>query len=103
MEICALAAFSFWGFHIDQGRITKILFGIGTPLLIAIFWGTFISPKATFPVTVPVRIVLQFIIFALAAAALYFSDKSLLAFIFGVVVLIEMILMYSVVDNPNSN
>ncbi|WP_313893239.1 YrdB family protein [Psychrobacillus sp.] len=103
MEICALAAFAFWGFHIDRGRFFKILFGIATPLIIAIFWGTFISPKATFPVTVPVRIILQFVIFAFAAAALYFSDKSLLALIFGVVVLIGMILMYSIVDNPNFN
>ena len=58
------------------------------------FWGTFIAPKASIPVSVPLRIILQSIIFALAVAALYLSDKSKLATIFGVVVLVEMILMY---------
>lgn len=95
LELCALAAFSYWGFHMDRGWIIKLLFGIGTPLLIAIFWGTFIAPKASYPVSTSVRIILQLIIFALAVAALYFSGKSKLAVIFGVVVLIEMILMYT--------
>lgn len=95
MELCALAAFSYWGFQMDQGWIIKLLFGVGTPLLIAIFWGTFIAPKASFPVSTSVRIILQSIIFALAIAALYFSGKGKLAIIFGVIVLVEMILMYT--------
>ena len=65
------------------------------PLLIAIFWGTFIAPKASIPVSVPLRIVLQVIIFGSAATVLYFSDKRMLALIFAVVALVEMILMYS--------
>ena len=96
MELCALAVFSYWGFHMNRGWLINSLLGLGTPLLVAIFWGTFIAPKASIPVSVPLRIILQTIIFALAVAALYFSDKSKLAIIFGVVVLIEMILMYTI-------
>ena len=96
MELCALAAFSYWGFHMDRGWFIKLLFGLGTPLLIAVFWGTFIAPKASFPVSTSLRIILQLIVFALATAALYFSEKSKLAVIFGVVVLVEMILMYTI-------
>jgi ABC-type amino acid transport system permease subunit len=98
MELCGLAAFSYWGFHMNRGLLLYISFGIGTPLLVAIFWGTFIAPKASYPVSIPVRIVLQLIIFAFAVAALYFSGKTKLAVLFGIVVLIEMILMYTVVE-----
>lgn len=63
-----------------------------------IFRGTFIAPKATFPVTIPVRILLQIIVFALAITALFAAEKGKLAIIFGCIVLIEMILMYSIED-----
>lgn len=99
MELCALAAFSYWGFHLNNnnnGWFLKLLFGIGSPLLVAIFWGAFIAPKATFPVSIPIRICLQLIVFAFATAALYFSGKSKLAVIYGVVVLVGMILMYTI-------
>lgn len=98
MELCGLATFSYWGFHLKRSWLINILFGIGTPLLVAIFWGAFVAPKASYPVSIPVRIVLQLIVFAFAVAALYFSGKTKLAFLFGIVVLIEMILMYTVVE-----
>jgi len=98
MELCGLAAFSYWGFHLNQSWLINILFGIGTPLLVAIFWGAFVAPKASYPVSIPVRIVLQLIVFAFAVAALYFSGKTKLAILFGIVVLIEMVLMYTLVE-----
>ncbi|MEK4082545.1 YrdB family protein [Psychrobacillus sp. FSL K6-1415] len=96
MELFALGAFSYWGFHMNKGWFINTVFGIGTPLLVAIFWGIFIAPKATFAVTIPIRILLQIIVFALATTALFVAGKSKLAIIFGFVVLIEMILMYSI-------
>ncbi len=94
LEIAMLVSFMYWGFHLDTSLLVKILFGIGTPILVAIIWGTFIAPKASIPVSVPIRILLQIILFSSAAVALYFSEKGTLAIIFGTVVLIEMILMY---------
>ncbi|MBS4201084.1 YrdB family protein [Bacillus sp. FJAT-49732] len=94
MELCALAAFSYWGFQIERGWVVKIFLGIGVPLFVAIFWGTFLAPKASFPVPTYARILLQLLIFTLACVALYVSNKGKLAIIFGTVVVIEMILMY---------
>ncbi|WP_411747550.1 DUF2568 domain-containing protein [Psychrobacillus psychrotolerans] len=56
------------------------------------------APKATFPVTIPVRILLQIIVFVLSITALFAAGKGKLAIIFGCSVLIEMILMYSIED-----
>ena len=96
MELFALGAFSYWGIHMNKGWLINTVLGIGTPLLVAIFWGTFIAPKATFQVTIPIRILLQIIVFGLATTALFVAGKGKLAIVFGVVVLIEMILMYSI-------
>ena len=96
MELFALGAFSYWGFHMNKGWLINTVLGIGTPLLVAIFWGTFIAPKATFPVTIPIRILLQIIVFGLATTALFVAGKGKLAIVFGVIVVIEMILMYSI-------
>jgi hypothetical protein len=98
LELCGLAAFFYWGFHMNRGWFINSLLGLGTPLLVAIFWGTFIAPKASIPVTFPVRIILKLIVFSFAAAALYFSGKGKLAIIFGAVVLIEMVSVYLIED-----
>ena len=95
LELATLAILMYWGFHVDKGMLMKIALGIGTPLLAAVIWGTFVAPKASIPVSIPVRIILQTIIFGSAATALYFSEKGMLATIFGIVVFIEMILMYT--------
>lgn len=95
LELAMLAAFMYWGFHVDKGMLIKILLGIGTPILVAIIWGTFIAPKASVPVSLPLRIFLQIILFGSAVVALYFSEKRMLATVFGIVVIIEMILMYA--------
>ncbi|MBB6731802.1 YrdB family protein [Cohnella zeiphila] len=94
MELAALAAFGLWGFHFPPGLALKIALGIGTPLLIAILWGTFIAPKASIPVSIPVRALLQAIVFGLAALALYVSGKHSLAGGFLALAAVEMTLSY---------
>ena len=95
LELATLASLMYWGFHVDKGMLMKIVLGIGTPILVAMIWGTFIAPKASIPVSIPYEFFFKLIIFGSAVAALYFSEKSMLAIIFGIVVLIEMILMYT--------
>ncbi|MBB6673547.1 YrdB family protein [Cohnella nanjingensis] len=95
VELAALAGLGYWGFHVKQGIAIRILLGIGTPLLTAVVWGLFIAPKATFPVTIPVRAVLQLMVFGLSAAALYASGRTGLAAAFAAVALVDMILVYS--------
>ncbi|OZB98477.1 YrdB family protein [Paenibacillus sp. XY044] len=95
MELCALAAFCLWGFKLDTALWIRIVAGIGAPVVVAVFWGMYVAPKATFPVTLPVRALLQLIVFGLAAAALYGSGFRTAALIYGVIVIIEMILSYT--------
>ena len=47
LELCALVALGYWGFHTDRGMGLKLVLGIGAPLLAAVIWGTFVAPKAS--------------------------------------------------------
>jgi hypothetical protein len=49
LELCMLAAVGYWGFKTSSGWLLKTLPGIGTPLLIAVIWGSFVAPKAAYP------------------------------------------------------
>ncbi|KQL52249.1 hypothetical protein AN964_00955 [Heyndrickxia shackletonii] len=92
VEIVALVAYGYWGFHIGKGIGMKMVLGIGTPLLVAFFWGLFLAPKATIPVNVPLRIFLKLIVFGLASVAVYATGRHILAGDFLVVAIIVLIL-----------
>lgn len=93
LEICALTALGYWGFKTGNGTFLKIGLGIGTPLLAAIIWGMFVSPKATYKLGVPGELFIEVLVLGGAGLALYFAGKSSLAFTFIIVVLINKILM----------
>lgn len=94
LEVCALGFLTYWGFQSSQGILTKLVLGIGSPLLIAIIWGVFGSPAAPIPVQGILRILLELLIFGLATLALYSSGKPTLAIIYATLVVINRILIY---------
>lgn len=79
IELAALASFAYWGFRYGHGLAAKLLLGIGAPLLAAVFWGLFVAPKSTVPVSEFLRLLLQLFVFALAALALYKAGSGRLA------------------------
>ncbi len=94
LEVCALGALGYWGFHLDRGPLMKIAMGIGAPLLAAVLWGTFVAPKATMALAWPFHLLLQVGIFGVAVAALAAAGRPQLAGWLGVVMMINGILMY---------
>ncbi len=94
LELCALGALGYWGFKTGGGLLAKVGLGIGAPLVAAVAWGVFVSPQA--PVQLPglLVLVLQVLVFGLAAAALVATGHQTLALVFGVIIVINAILMY---------
>jgi hypothetical protein len=92
LEVLALIIYCYWGFHRD-GLILKMILGIGTPLLAAVLWGTFGAPKAAYKAEGFTHLLLEIIIFGFAAVALYFSDKSSLANLYGIIFIVNLILL----------
>jgi Protein of unknown function (DUF2568) len=63
LELCALAAVGYWGLH-HHGGVAQFVLGIGGPLLVAVVWGLFLSPKATVSIPSPARLTLELVVFA---------------------------------------
>lgn len=95
LEIAALVAMSYWGFHM-HGGILKILLGAGLPIAAASFWGVFRVPgdpkHAPIAVSGRVRLVTELIFFLLSAALLYVSGQTSLSIVLFILVIIHYLL-----------
>ncbi|MFE9200830.1 YrdB family protein [Micromonospora sp. NPDC007230] len=94
LELALLVAAGWWGFTRDASWSVRLLAGLGAPLLIAVVWGLFCSPKATVSLPAAAKLTVQAACFVtggllLASAgqpvpgvllvALWTADKALLA------------------------
>ncbi len=77
LELGALGAISAWGFSAGTSTGAHVVFGVGLPLLLAAFWAAFVSPGASTPDAT--KVVLAFVVFAAAAAALLALQRPALA------------------------
>ena len=99
LELAALASLSYWGFAEHDGGLQWLL-GLGMPLLAAVVWGAFVAPKASRPTTDPVRLLLELAIFGGGVAALWAADSHVLAFGFGVLVVLHLAFTFLLDQRP---
>ncbi|MNH74833.1 hypothetical protein D3C87_648430 [compost metagenome] len=93
LELAALTAYGYWGFHTGNQAAVKVLLGLGTPIAAAVIWGLFGSPKASYPFTGIAYFVLELAVFGLSAAALYASGKHKLALVLAILLIVNRIFM----------
>ena len=74
----------------------RYLYALGTPILLAIIWGTFAVPNdpsrsgaAPVPIPGPVRLILELAIFGFGTFALYEINHSALSLVLGSAILIH--------------
>jgi Protein of unknown function (DUF2568) len=94
LELCALGALAYWGIHTGTTAGLRVSLAIGLPLLVAVFWGSFVSPKAPFGGSRLLRLLLGFVVFALAAAAIISTGHPILGWVYGAAALINTVLTY---------
>ena len=92
LELCMLASVAYWGFTTHSSWTTKMFFGIGLPILLAVIWGYFMAPRSTHRLSGISFTVLDFILLGSGAVALYASGQTTLAWIYTVVLVISEIL-----------
>jgi hypothetical protein len=61
-ELAMLAALAYWGFTVGDGIGAWVL-GVGAPLVAAMVWGAWVAPKARWPVSMPVRVVIELVLY----------------------------------------
>jgi len=81
-ELAMLAALFLWGTQEVDGPI-RWLFAVGAPALAATVWGLFVAPKARRPVSIPVRLAIEAVVFGAAVAGLLAVDRPVLAWTLG--------------------
>jgi Protein of unknown function (DUF2568) len=70
LELCALAALGYWGFHTHSGAAAWLT-GLGGPLAAALLWGALVAPKRAFGDAPPaVRLAAEAAVLAAAVAGL---------------------------------
>ncbi|HEU5211855.1 MAG TPA: YrdB family protein [Gaiellaceae bacterium] len=94
LELGALAALAWWGFHVGDSTASELILGLGLPLLAAIVWGLFIAPRARFPVPLKVRAPVEMGIFVAAVLALWGVGQEGLAVAFAVLAAVSELLLY---------
>lgn len=100
LELCAFASASIWGWKFTDGGLRFVL-AIGTPVLLAVIWGTFAVPNdpsrsgKTLIVTSGVaRLVIEFSFFAFTTWALYDIGLEKIGLIFGIIVILHYLISY---------
>lgn len=94
LELCLLAALGYWGFHVGESLAVEALLGLGAPILVAIVWGMFISPKAPKRLRDPFKAIVESDLFTLGVVALAFSERIVLAVVLGVAAAVNIGLMF---------
>ena len=90
-ELAMLAALAFWGYVVGEGPQAWLL-GVGAPALAAVVWGTFVAPKARVPVSAPVRVQIELVLYAVAAVGLGSAGQPVAAVILAVAGLVTSLL-----------
>jgi hypothetical protein len=99
LEIAALVALAYWGFS-EFGGVVQWLIGLGAPLLVAVVWGTFMSPKASRPTVDPVRLLIEVAVFGAGVAALLAGDAPALGTVFAALAVVHLALTFVLRQRP---
>jgi Protein of unknown function (DUF2568) len=92
VEIAALVAVSYWGFHDHSSWTGKLILGIGAPVLVAATWAIWMAPQSGRRAPEGMRAVIEIVIFGLATAALAASTGAVLAIVFAAVAGVNTVL-----------
>lgn len=93
LELCLLAAVGYWGFKTHSGWAMKIILGIGLPILIAVLWGLFIAPRATYPLRGTSYLLVELMLLGSGAIALFASGKPTLGWVYTIIVIMNKFLL----------
>ena len=84
LELCALVALGYGGWHVDGPVWLRILRAAGLPLLAAVVWARWVAPKASHPIPDPLRLIPEWLVFGGATVALALTGHPILAAVLAI-------------------
>ena len=79
LELCALAALAYGGWHVPGPTWLRIILAVLLPLIAAVVWGRWVAPKASHPIPDPLRLIPEWLVFSGAAVALAATGHPVMA------------------------
>jgi len=95
LEIVSLVAIGYSGYQLGGSPGARVALASGAPLVTAVAWATFMSPKAPIPVRPLVRPVVEVVVFGAATAGLVLAGRFGFAWALGVTAGVNLILLYT--------
>jgi uncharacterized protein DUF2568 len=95
LELAALTSFAYWGGTLPATSLIRIIAAITLPLIVAVFWGFFVAPKARIPTGRLGRAGLGLIVFLAGAAALFDRGHGSIAQAFAAVAIVSSLVVYA--------
>ena len=89
LELSALAALGYWGFHTGAALWAKTLLAVATIATAALLWGLFAAPRAAIKTSTAGVVAVKVLVFGAAAAALYDLHAGILATAFVALVVLN--------------
>lgn len=100
LELAAMGAMGYWGWT-QHGGLTRWLWTIGLPVVVAVLWGTFAVPDdpsrsghAPVPTPGTVRLLLELAVFAIGVLALIASQHVPAGIGLAVIVIFHYLISY---------
>lgn len=100
LELSALAAMGFWGWHLTAGGFRFVL-AAGVPIIAAVLWGVLAVPddpsrsgSALFAIPGVVRLIFEISFFGFALWALYTTGLTKFAAIMGALLIVHYAISY---------
>ena len=94
LELVAVGAFAYFGFTSSASGVLNVVLGIGLAVISIVLWGVFAAPKSPRQLRGAALWGFKIAFFALAALALVAAGSTTLAFVFAVLVAINLTLAY---------
>jgi hypothetical protein len=86
LELAALVAVSYWGYHVAEGEAGRLALCITAPVLFGVLWALFAAHKAKFPPPQPWKALVGFLLLECGAVCLALGGQLELAAAFALLI-----------------
>ncbi|MET8150932.1 YrdB family protein [Actinoplanes sp. NPDC049668] len=94
LEVCALAALAYGGWHVPGPVWVRLLLAIALPLAAALIWAQWVAPKARKPIPDPIRLVPEWVVFGGATVTLAVTGHPVLAALLAVLAALNRLALH---------
>lgn len=98
VELLAVGFVGYWGFTASDDTTVRLILGTGAVAVLVVVWGLFLAPTADRGLTRSQKNFLGTIVLLVAAGALAVAGQPLVALVYAVVVIVNVVVLSALGD-----